>query len=200
MRNRIPSSEILAFYGGKSADCRGRCLPDIQGWSDELLESNHDFIQWMFPLLEASSVHPEAPILDQETICEFKGRPELQQNLRASFLRMLAFYGFELNADPEPQVRRRPDFADLSSGWLWPGNHNHLRITRIIKSLRLLGLESESQAFFKCLAQLYAEETRRGIPRITAATFQFWTSAAEDPPTRRKADTSFIKGLTPGRA
>jgi hypothetical protein len=180
MRNRIPSSEILAFYSGRSADPRGRRLSEIQQWPDDLLESNHDFIQWMFPLLEPSSVHPDAPILDQETIREFNAHPELQQNLRASFLRMLAFYGFELNTDGGLAVRRRSDFADQSTGWLWPGNHNHLRITRIIKSLRLLGLEAEAQAFFRCLSELYAEETGRGIPRITATTFQFWSAAAEE--------------------
>ncbi len=180
MRNRIPSSEILAFYSGTSTDPRGRRLLDIQKWPDDLLESNHDFIQWMFPLLEPSSVHPEAPVLDQETIREFRAQPALQQHLRESFLRMLAFYGFELNEDREPQVRRRPDFAGQSTNWLWPGNHNHLRITRILKSLRLLGLEPEAQAFFKCLSELYAEETGRGIPRITATTFQFWSAAAEE--------------------
>jgi Opioid growth factor receptor (OGFr) conserved region len=194
MRNRIPSSEILAFYRGDSTDHRGRRLTDILLWPDDLLELNHDFIQWMFPLVEASSVHPEAPILDQETIREFKAHPELLENLRASFRRMLAFYGFELNGDREFEVRRRPDFAEQSNGWLWPGNHNHLRITRIIKSLRLLGLEAEAQALFKCLAELYAEETRRGIPRITAATFSFWSSAAEDPPaTAGKAATHFVR-------
>jgi len=193
MRNRIPSSEIVAFYSGKSSDPRGRRLVDIQQFPDDLLELNHDFIQWMFPLLEPSSVHPEAPILDQETIREFKSRSELQQNLRASFLRMLAFYGFELSAEGELAVRRRPDFAGHSKTWLWPGNHNHLRITRIIKSLRLLGLAPEAQAFFKCLSELYAEETGRGIPRITATTFQFWSSAAEDPPVPARK-TGFGRG------
>ena len=194
MRNRIPSSEIIAFYSGRSTDPRGRRLQDVQQWPDDSLESNHDFIQWMFPLLEPSSVHPEAPILDQETIREFKARPELQQNLRESFLRMLVFYGFELNTDNGLAVRRRSDFADQSTGWLWPGNHNHLRITRIIKSLRLLGLEAEAQAFFKCLSELYAEETGRGIPRITAATFQFWSAAAEE------SRTSLHKASPHGKA
>jgi Opioid growth factor receptor (OGFr) conserved region len=181
MRHRIPSSEILTFYAGTSADPAGRRLPEIQQWPDPLLEANHDFIQWMFPIMEPSSVHPEAPVLDQETIRAFKARPELQQNLRSSFLRMLAFYGFELEMQKGLDVRRSSGFADQSSEWLWPGNHNHLRITRIIKSLRLLGLEAEAKAFFKCLSELYAEETGRGIPRITATTFQFWSSAAEDP-------------------
>ena len=93
MLNRIKSAEILAFYSGTSTDSRGRRLLDIQQWPDELLESNHDFIQWMFPLLEPSSVHPEAPILDHEVIRAFRAHPELQQTLRRSFQRMLAFTG-----------------------------------------------------------------------------------------------------------
>lgn len=181
MRHRIPSSEVLAFYSDTSTDANGRRLHEILGWPDAQIELNHDFIQWLFPLLEPSSIHPDAPILDQETIREFRAHPELQQNLRESFQRMLAFYGFEMNTQSGLEIRRGDGFAEQSAEWLWPGNHNHLRITRIIKSLRLLGLEAEAQAFFKCLSQLYAEETGRGIPRITATTFQFWSSAAEDP-------------------
>ncbi|MBD2136681.1 hypothetical protein H6F32_03540 [Anabaena sp. FACHB-1237] len=35
------------------------------------------------------------------------------------------------------------------------GNHNHLRITRILKSLCLLGLKKYTQSLFKCLTEIY---------------------------------------------
>jgi len=51
-------------------------------------------------------------------------------------------------------VLRAPFFAERAKNWVTPGNHNHLRITRVLKSLRLLGLEPETAGFFECLAFL----------------------------------------------
>src|SRR5947208_7865434 len=127
-------SAILRFYEGRAPDDRGRYLAEIQQWPDERLESVHDFIQWMFPLRERSGANPGAPTLDQKTIDEFRARPELQDNLRASFCRMLRFYGLGLEED----VRRGANFEERAGNWLSPWNHNHLRITRILKSLRIL--------------------------------------------------------------
>ncbi len=155
---------IIAFYSGEAPDDRGRFLGEIQAWPDERLESVHDFIQWMFPLNEPSAVNPRAPVLERETIDEFRSRPELQGNVRASFQRMLRFYGLD----------KQPGSDTKFQNWLSPGNHNHLRITRIIKCLRLLGLEAEAQTFYKCLAGIYEREPRK----ITAETFRFWSEAS----------------------
>jgi hypothetical protein len=87
---------------------------------------------------------------------------------------MLAFYGLELS---EGRVRRAASFGQKSANWLRPNNHNHLRITRILKCLRLLGREEESRAFFDCLADIYASERRKPRPAITERTFEFWQHA-----------------------
>ena len=44
-------SPIVQFYRGNGRDHRGRSLAEIVAWSDAMLESVHDYIQWMFPLL-----------------------------------------------------------------------------------------------------------------------------------------------------
>jgi len=85
------SSWIIRFYEGEAPDDRGRSLRQIWRWPDEKFERVHDYIEWLFPLPEPSSFNPEAPILDEETIREFRTRPELRASLRSSFLRMLAF-------------------------------------------------------------------------------------------------------------
>ena len=87
--------QILDFQSGAAPDNRGRLLADIQAWDDARLEAVHDYIQWLFPLLEASPVNPSAPVLTSDLIEQFRARPELQANLRTSFLRMLRFYGLE---------------------------------------------------------------------------------------------------------
>jgi hypothetical protein len=87
-------SPLVNFYAGTGCDSRGRVLSVIHRWSDEELERTHDYIQWLFPLTGRSAFNSQAPILDAEVIGEFHRRPELHQNLRASFVRILAFFGF----------------------------------------------------------------------------------------------------------
>jgi len=163
-------SAILRYYEGAATDDRGRYLSEIQGWPDARLESVHDFIQWMFPLAERSGANPAAPVLDDHTVREFRSRPELQETLRASFVRMLRFYGLELDSGV---VKRAADFR--SKAWLTPGNHNHLRITRVLKSLRILGLEQDARAFFDCLAEIYASHRQA----ISPETFRYWQAATD---------------------
>lgn len=169
---------ILAFYSGASADHRGRHLPEILEWPDDELERVHDYIQWLFPLPERSGFNANAPTLDEQTIQEFRSRPDLQQNMRAAFIRMLSFYGLEIIGSHQPTVRRAPTFTESSGNWLRAGNHNHLRITRILKSLRILALETEALAFFDCLKDIYRSELGKGLPGISDETFRFWQSAA----------------------
>ena len=173
-------SPILGFYAGESPDDCGRYLAEIPQWPDERLEAVHDYIQWLFPLREPSNFNPEAPVLDAKTIRQFRSRVELKENLRTSFLRMLKFYGLEMTADPTPKIARAGNFEQRSRNWLSPMNHNHLRITRIIKSLRLLGLEAEASAFFDCLNNIYAEESAKPRPRITLETYQYWQAATRE--------------------
>jgi hypothetical protein len=49
-------------------------------------------------------------------------------------------------------------------------DHNHLRITRIIRSLRILGLEAEAVAWYDTLSTLadHASESSRGFWRRAA--------------------------------
>jgi hypothetical protein len=98
----------------------------------------HDYIQWIFPLPERSGASPWAPVLDAATIAAIRNDAEMQGRLRAAFERMLAFYGFALEGDA---VVEGPRFVAASRNWLHAGNHNHLRLTRMLRSLRVLGLE-----------------------------------------------------------
>jgi len=165
------SDKVLSFYrGGRDDD--GRTLKEILAWSDVELETVHDFIQWLFPLPERSSANPYAPVLDAATIEAFRRSEELQQGLRQSFLRMVRFYGLAFEAGI---VHQGADFAARSSNWLSPSNHNHLRLTRMLRSLCLLGMAAEADALFHALSDIY-----RAYPtRITQRTYQFWTDAVQ---------------------
>lgn len=158
---------LIGFYRDGAQDDRGRTVEEIIAWPDDRLEDVHDFIQWLFPLPERSGANPAAPILDPATIQAFHATPEMRDRLRQSFLRMLRFYGL---AWTNNAVGRAPNFTARAQNWLWPMNHNHLRLTRILRSLRVLGLEAESAALFRALDSIHRE-----FPdRITERTFDFW--------------------------
>jgi hypothetical protein len=70
-------------------------VTSIQQWPDDQLEAVHDYIQWLFPLPEPSGFNAAAPALNRESIQEFRTRPDLQDKLRVSFLRLMSFYGLE---------------------------------------------------------------------------------------------------------
>lgn len=168
---------LVSFYAGLEPDDSGRFLRDIHVWPDEELERRHDYIQWLFPLRERSCFNPHAPVLEAETIHAFRNGPDLRGNLRTSFVRMLVFYGFTLAGISPMRVAPAPSFAERSEVWLTWSNHNHLRITRILKSLKVLGLEEEAASFYWCLADIYKKELATSEPRISPETFNFWRCA-----------------------
>jgi hypothetical protein len=66
-------------------------------------------------------------------------------------------------------------FLERSRNWLRPGNHNHLRLTRIMQSLSILGLRAEAKALQRCLTSDVYEGP--GRQRITRETYEFWVDA-----------------------
>lgn len=175
----VSTHPLIAFYRDGAPDDSNRTLAQILGWDDRRLEAIHNYIQWLFPLPERSGANPSAPTLDPATIAEFRATPVMRDRLRQAFLRMLRFYGLGLTREstdsPTPVVTRAANFAPRSHEWLSPMNHNHLRLTRILRSLRLLGLEAESAALFRTL-----ESIRHDFPgRISPRTFDYWRDAAK---------------------
>ena len=176
----MPTSDdaLLAFYRGTGRDIQGRSHADILAWSDSALEAVHDYIQWLFPLPEPSGANPFAPLVTPRVEAAFRSSEELRSRLRAAWLRMLRFYG--LGVDAEGAVIKAGLFAQRARVWLTPYNHNHLRLTRILRSLHLLGLEQESAALFAALEAIYRAEGDGDEPtgsRITPETFGYWQRA-----------------------
>jgi hypothetical protein len=74
-------------------------------------------------------------------------------------------------------ITRGPNWHTASENWAGYMDHNHLRITRIIRCLRVLGLQRESEAFFAALKSV-AEDPKI---RISGRSVKYWTRAAELP-------------------
>jgi hypothetical protein len=159
-------SRLLDFYRGTAADSEGRRLQDIWHWDDAELDAVHDFIQWLFPLPESSRYSADAPLLSEADIAAFRTEPVMRANLHRSFTRIVSFLGLE--------VTEGGAVVEESAWALREPNHNWLRITRIIRSSLLLGLEAEARALYERLAAMY----RSGRYPIDAETMQYWTDAA----------------------
>lgn len=169
-------SRILSFYRGLESTDEGYSFQEILSWSDDRLEQVHTYIQWLFPLEEQSGANPSAPVLDRAAIAAFHEDTSLRQKLQLAFARMLRFYGFTLTPpDSALAVARTVDFSSRARVWLSRGNHNHLRITRILKSLTVLGLKAEANEFLLAL-----ESAAEQFPgRINDLSLGYWRRAVQ---------------------
>jgi hypothetical protein len=275
------TSPIIRFYDPdvQAKDARGRSLETILSWSNAELERCHDYVQVLFPLPEGSPFNFAAPVIDPEVMRAFRARSELRSQLRRSFDRMMAFYGFTVSdslssdggksseqkedeevetatseetktgsgtqtqqntiagnesgedgtvspaivksgdakagiaagstttesSDEKPSntykentrkdaapvtctwsrnppasaysVTRGPNWAQASRNWCVRFDHNHLRITRILRCLRVLGLQRECETFFAALEDVFADSN----VSISDRSMMYWRRAVERP-------------------
>lgn len=131
------STRVIDFYtvptGAFRHGSRAESLCRI--YTDTRLEVEHDYIQWLFPLPEPSRFHPGAPILTAADIQVFHNSKDLKRIMRRALNRMWKFYKYNTH-------------------WLTPKNHNFMRITRILRSCTLCGLEKEAKDFLTWLQSL----------------------------------------------
>ena len=92
-------------------------------------------------------------------------------HLMASFLRMLSFYGL---ARKDGHIVKGGNWNERKGNWFIHGTHNDLRITRIIKSLTLLGLQPVAEQFHAALVDLRESEPDCGIGETA---YGYWGSA-----------------------
>lgn len=121
---------------------------------DQDIEQIHDFIQWLFPLDAPSGANRRAPVLSAEDVQAIHASGLAQIALAAGTDRMAAFY-------------------QRNGHWLVDHDHNHLRITRIIKSLRLLRGPGEAEDFRQIVLR---RDEQAGRP-VSAGSRQYWMLA-----------------------
>lgn len=170
-------TDLIGFYRGSHPDHRGRLLAAILDRDDAWFEATHDYVQWLFPNREPSPVNPRAPVLTPGVVAAFLDDELLRRQLRASFHRMLAFYGL---VDSGDRIDKSATWAERKRNWFTEEGHNSLRITRILKCLRSLGLAAEANRFHQALRRLRASEPDCGIGDDA---FRFWAEAVGAPPT-----------------
>ena len=145
---------IIGFLEAKTPDYRGRMILSLWKQTDHQAESTHDYIQWLFPLDEPSRSVNGAPVLTELDIDEIKESSLAQANLAKSASWFLGF------------LRR-------NQHWVTKYDHNHLRITRAIKSLRLLASNEAADEFKNMVFEYLGDD----LNLIDSKARSFWNSA-----------------------
>ena len=158
--------DYMAFLEGKIADNKGRKITDILAYGNIKLEMKHDYIQKVFPTAEASEYDNIMPMNEQD-IKNIRNSEIARENITKMYHKMLKFYKLD--------DYRYKDW-DMFRHWNTTGNHNHKRLTRMLKCFRLLGyddLYKDLSMRIKYILTVY----RSGSPKIHISddTMDYWS-------------------------
>lgn len=163
------TDDFIDFYLGNRPNENGMTFEEILSFSEKEREIHHNFIQWLFPLEVPSPVCPHAPLVTSEMAQAFKTEYALKENLLRATKMMLSHYGLKLSID---QILPDEDFEKKKKNI---SGHNLLRVTRILKSLVLLGQRHLSHIIFVCLNNLAHES----MPELQETIDKYWRSASQ---------------------
>jgi hypothetical protein len=166
--------EIVKFYRGERGNGNGHKLADILTWTDGALEMDHDWVQWVFPSNERSMLNGDAPTMTEQESRAFAQDAALRDAVRDSFVRFLDFLQFRLVEESNGEVVSvEPKDKENTPFWLRNFNHTMLRVTRLLKCLRLTGNTRYANAFYDALRQYK--------PLLSPNTWAYWHAAVFEP-------------------
>lgn len=125
-----------AFFEGKEPDDLGRHLSKILCFGRIRMELTHNYIQRLFPLTEESRFS-KCDLITEDDIAIFQRNLAAQDGMRKAYQKMLWFWKLD-----EKQYQN-----SVYRHWNSYNNHNHYRMSRVLKSLLLLGMEEEYKDF-----------------------------------------------------
>lgn len=144
---------VSDFLDDKRRDPRGLSVANYCQLDDDWWEICHGHIQWAFPLPEASAMQPDSPVVNLEF---YDSLSENQlNNLRALYARYREFLAF-------------------TAQWASPQDHNHLRITRVIRCLTLANLPVAAKSFYDWVVDNH--------PLVPSNTRWYWREALNKNP------------------
>uniref|UniRef100_A0A8C5QPQ2 Uncharacterized protein n=1 Tax=Leptobrachium leishanense TaxID=445787 RepID=A0A8C5QPQ2_9ANUR len=177
LSDQLPMPNYEFYMNWRKFEPKGEFIETIlQKWHNnyEMLEENHDYIQWLFPTRSQGRNFYSSPLHPQETRL-MNNTSEVQQRLRRAYKMMLKFFGVkivgEYGEDTEvTEVERAENFASL------------------LVSLGELGAE-EYQA---PLVRFFLKETliKNKLPRMKKSVMNFFVPAVRD--TQKRQDLLFF--------
>ncbi|XP_077191918.1 opioid growth factor receptor isoform X2 [Paroedura picta] len=176
----------LSFYRNEiSFVPRGLYIEDLlEKWQHDyaVMEENHSYIQWLFPLRE-QGMNWRAKMLTCQEIQAFRKSKDIMDRFVRAYKLMLGFYGVELIDEETGELRRASNYRER----FWNLNqytHNNLRITRILKCLGEMGKEH----YQVHLVKFFLTETlvHQTLPRVRQSALDYFMFTVRNKRKRRE--------------
>jgi len=168
---------VRAFFHRQPEGGTALTINTVLNYSFNEIERNHQFIQWLFPTDERSRFNPDAPVLTGQEFLALRNDAEIKQGVEDGFERMLDFYGLVRNGD---QIEIDPKQSEHHRNFLKNQSHHQLRLTRIMRSLSLLGKQDDATALFQCM-QRTVDTMPAGMKAEWSKSVHFWRNALHQP-------------------
>ncbi|XP_072270540.1 opioid growth factor receptor-like isoform X3 [Pyxicephalus adspersus] len=156
----------------------------LRNWKDhyDILEENHNYIQWLFPLRELGKNSYASPLHEDE-IEMMKKDADVKKRLCEAYKLMLNFYGIQLLDEISGKVGQAENWQERYKN-LDSHTHNNLRITRILKCLGEMGYEK----FQAPLVRFFLEEIlcNGNLPRVKTSALDYFMFTVKNKKERQK--------------
>eukprot|EP01064_Diplonema_japonicum_P008435 TRINITY_DN1587_c1_g2_i1.p1 TRINITY_DN1587_c1_g2~~TRINITY_DN1587_c1_g2_i1.p1 ORF type:complete len:299 (+),score=71.44 TRINITY_DN1587_c1_g2_i1:58-897(+) len=196
-KDDMTKNKNLDFYRGDIV-----CVPDRvtieeihEDWWGQYrkLEWNHGYIQWLFPIRE-QGLNFRADELQLHEARSIAEDPKLQRKILKSYEMMLDFYGMQLDRKTG-EVCKSDGYAERYYN-LSTSGHNFLRITRILKCLGEVGLESYKLPWLK---HFYREVlVTKDLKAVESSLRGYWAGTLRNPSDVDELD-AYVAELTTAR-
>jgi len=166
--------ENFQFYWNRYSPQGADYIENILQWNYDDLERCHSYIQWLFPVDdEESKFNHNSKLItttESELVCK-----NLTCSLRAihSYNKMLNFWGFRLCHTTWKVFVGNEDRLRFLNG----SRHNFLRITRVLKSMPLLGMFTLRQHFIDAL---YEQVLHGSLYNAYESMINYWLPLLSD--------------------
>lgn len=116
------TKDYIDFLNGKIKTENSKSFYDIMDYTDDYLESDHRYIQWIFPTTAPSQCATNVPVIKISELQSYiSNDPTIQNKLYQSYNMMIKYWGLD--------GIQFPDKIEKLNG------HNALRLSRMLQSL-----------------------------------------------------------------
>lgn len=155
-------------------------LLEVLRYSDATIENDSSFFQCLFPVDSIPGYNPPLPPIPADFEHAVASTPGFALSLTLGVRRVMRFWGFQFrgkSSTGRPLWRLAPDFVVANHGWTQRVDHNHQRVTHVIRSLRLIGAPRTARSVYRCMTRAIRE---RGFP-VREQTRRLWRRQALGP-------------------
>lgn len=168
--NNLSKQEIEAvainFLKGNITDHRGRKVSDYLNMSEHVMEMDHQWIQWAFPINSVSPHNNECGMIFEESKRFYRRGSKLSQTLNALLKKYLNSIGINYENAYLTTIDKNKFFDVID------GKHNHhvKRISRVLKHCRLTG----NGYISVCIAHALMEMIKNHPDKFDSYTVALW--------------------------